>query len=466
MDQTLAAAALPAPVDDATAPRAAARATGRMRALGVLPGPRREPEPAAVVRAVRRLLLMAVAMAAATLAAPALGMQWGVGLSLVCLATAVAIELLPERAFAVVVAAGVAVMLQRSSLRFLGYELLMIGGAYALRRRPLALAALLVMGGIVIPKELFRRFYHQPFLHDWISQFMLTQLVLVCALWWCERRRNAAAEPRDVATWAALFLWPTSALNPLVVRPRELWRARDTSARPVLACAALLVAKAAALLALERAWPGARWTAHTPAQVEAMSPAGLWVVAGGSYLHLALTLSGGVDLVVLVARALGWPLPMPFRWALLAWNPVELWRRWGIYNRRVLLTLVYFPLGGSDRRRLLNVMLTFLASALVLHSGWLGSKYWEVGVGGWRDQMVYFSLQGLAVCACLVWWQWRGKDPAADRDLRWSRGRVAGTIATQAFSAWVHILVLAPHLDWQQRWRVMARCLLPGGSGG
>jgi hypothetical protein len=113
---------------------------------------------------------------------------------------------------------------------------------------------------------------------------------------------------------------------------------------------------------------------------------------------------------LLIGRVFGFPLPDPFRFPLLAWNPVELWRRWGIYNRHVLLQLVYFPLGGSRRRKYLNVMLTFLASALLLHSGWFGSKYWDVGAAGWRDQSIYFLLQGLGVCACLAVWEWTGKD--------------------------------------------------------
>jgi D-alanyl-lipoteichoic acid acyltransferase DltB (MBOAT superfamily) len=178
-----------------------------------------------------------------------------------------------------------------------------------------------------------------------------------------------------------------------------------------------------------------------------------------SYLFCALVLSGTADLVVVVARVFGWHLPHSFRWALLAWNPVELWRRWAIYNRRLLLTLVYFPLGGSERRRTLNVLLTFLASGLVLHSGWVGSKYWELGVGGWRDQSAYFLIQGLAVCGCLWFWRLTGKDPRSDRELRWSAPRVLGALATQAFSAWVHILVLAPQLEWSERWHLMARCL-------
>jgi hypothetical protein len=165
------------------------------------------------------------------------------------------------------------------------------------------------------------------------------------------------------------------------------------------------------------------------------------------------------DVAVVVARAFGVRLPHPFRLALLAWNPVELWRRWGIYNRKLLLKLVYFPLGGSDRHRYLNVMLTFLASALVLHSGWIGSRYWEIGAGGWRDESVYFALQGLAVCACLAWWQLRGKDPRADRALRWSPSRVVATVATQALSAWLHLIVLPQQVPWAERWRLMVRCL-------
>ena len=163
--------------------------------------------------------------------------------------------------------------------------------------------------------------------------------------------------------------------------------------------------------------------------------------------------------LLVLARLYGWNLPSPFRWALLAWNPVELWRRWGIYNRRLLLTTVYFPLGGAGRRRLLNVMSTFLASALVLHSGWFGSKYWEVGVGGWRDQSIYFLLQGTAVCACLTFWKLTGKEATSDRALRWSFGRLPAMLATQALSALAHVIVLGTALSLADRWRLIARCL-------
>ncbi|HSY39866.1 MAG TPA: hypothetical protein VLA79_10070, partial [Polyangia bacterium] len=145
------------------------------------------------------------------------------------------------------------------------------------------------------------------------------------------------------------------------------------------------------------------------------------------------------------------------------WNPVELWRRWGIYNRKLLLTLVYFPLGGRERHRTRNVLATFLASALLLHTGWFGSRYWAIGLGGWRDQTVYFLVQGLLVCGCLFYRDVR--DPHADRresadhTLRWSWSRAAGTVATQGASALAHVIILAHALPFAARFGLIARCL-------
>ena len=155
----------------------------------------------------------------------------------------------------------------------------------------------------------------------------------------------------------------------------------------------------------------------------------------------------------------GFPLPDPFRFPLLAWNPVEVWRRWGLYNRNFLLQVVYFPLGGSRRRKYLNVMLTFLASALLLHSGWFGSKYWEVGTAGWRDQSIYFLLQGIGVCACLAIWDWSG-DPARARAVpRFSFALIAAVVCTQAWNALIHVVILAPKIELAARARLIARCL-------
>jgi hypothetical protein len=104
-------------------------------------------------------------------------------------------------------------------------------------------------------------------------------------------------------------------------------------------------------------------------------------------------------------------------------------------------------------------MLTFLASALLLHSGWFGSKYWQVGTAGWRDQSIYFLLQGAGVCACLAVWDWTGKSARSRGAPRWSLALVAGVVGTQAWSALVHVIILAPKVEIADRVRLVARCL-------
>jgi len=194
--------------------------------------------------------------------------------------------------------------------------------------------------------------------------------------------------------------------------------------------------------------------------VARLGRAQLRLIVFGSYVELYLALAVTADVPVLLARLYGWSVPAPFRAALLAWNPVELWRRWGLYNRALLLQLIYFPLGGGERHRYRNVMLTFLGSALLLHSGWFGSKYWQVGAGGWRDETLYFLLQGLAVCACLRWVPRASSERApAPWGARWSWGRAAGIAATQTWSALVHVVVLAQGIDLATRGRLIARCL-------
>jgi D-alanyl-lipoteichoic acid acyltransferase DltB (MBOAT superfamily) len=245
-----------------------------------------------------------------------------------------------------------------------------------------------------------------------------------------------------------------------VYTPSDLFRARSLEARGVLTALLLVALKGLAHAALARWLPSASYGALDATRAATASRAELWGVVLVGYLDLALTLSGTADLAILVARLYGWPMASPFRWALLAWNPAELWRRWGLYNRKWLLQQVYFPLGGGTRHKVLNVMATFLGSALLLHTGWFGSKYWEVGPGGWRDETVYFLLQGTLVCGWLAFAAWRGNDSAkADHTLRLTWSRVLGTAATQTASAFVHVVVLAQAIPFGDRWRVMGRLL-------
>jgi hypothetical protein len=407
-----------------------------------------------------RALLAAAVLGALMFIGPQLGAVWSLAISITLFVGVVAVTALPAHAYWLAGLCGVAVLVQWTALRTSIYHLALVAGAFALRRRPPLLVPFLVMGVIVIPKELFRRHYHDSFLHDWVNPFLLAHLFLVVLTWWSTQRRGRANEP-GFGAWLCLLLFPAHPINPMIFAPGDVWRPRVAAARDVLSSLLILASKAVALWAITRFVPQGQ-LAQQNAEVlntGALSWGQLWGRVGLSYLVCALALSGSADVAVVLARLFGWRLRHSFRWALLAWNPVELWRRWAIYNRKVLLSLVYFPLGGGDRHRLLNVMLTFAASGLVLHSGWLGSRYWEAGPAGWRDQTIYFLLQGVAVCACLTFWRWRGKSADSDRDLRWSPGRVLGAVATQALSAWLHILILTPQLSLPERVRLMARCV-------
>ncbi|HEY0707317.1 MAG TPA: hypothetical protein VGG33_10985 [Polyangia bacterium] len=409
-----------------------------------------------------RVVVTRAATAAAVLFAlwwlgPQLGMIWKPVVPLTLFVGVVGIWCLPAHALWVAGLCGAAVLFEWGALRTFGYHILLIALTYAVRRKPWFLVSALLFGVIVLPKELFRLFYHQPFRHDWVNPFLLPHLFLVVLLWWSNERRGRITDT-GFSGWLCLLLFPSHPFNPLPFSPTDLWRGRSAATRDVLRGLGVLACKAAAMWLCMRLFPQGQLSQQSEEALLGASVPRLWFHVALSYLICALLLSGTADVAVVVARLFGWNLGHSFRWALLAWNPVELWRRWAIYNRRLLLTLVYFPLGGGNRHRSLNVMLTFAASGLVLHSGWLGSRYWEVGPAGWRDQTLYFLLQGAAVVACLQYWRWRGKDPAADRALRWSWGRALTTVLTQALSAWVHVIVLAPQVSLGVRLRLMLRC--------
>jgi hypothetical protein len=168
---------------------------------------------------------------------------------------------------------------------------------------------------------------------------------------------------------------------------------------------------------------------------------GVWVCLLASYLYWALLVSTKFNLMVALFRFFGLNVDDNFRWPLLATSPVQLWRRWNIYNRKLLLKFVYFPLGGNRRHVYPNILLTFLASALLLHTGFLGSPWLSVDPGQLRDWLLYFTAQGLLVCAA-YWWQNR---PFWERLPDVSRKALAGAgwAFTILSSAWLHVLPLA-----------------------
>jgi len=406
----------------------------------------------------RRAAVSALALFVLHFAGRQVGTYWSVRISVILLCGVVLLNLVPKYQFPIAVITGLTIFSQWSTTRFVFYHLILVVGAFGLRRRTWALVLYLAVGALIIPKQAFRLFYHWEFLHNWINSYVLGHVMLVTALWWMENRRGTLPETR-FWHWMTLFLFPTHPMNAMNYGPKHLWALRTADERSVLRALAVACGKAVALWALFRFLPGNRMIEQSAVALFDRSFLSLWGTVFHSYLVVALTLSGTADVVTVGARMLGWDLKHSFQFALLAWNPVELWRRWAIYNRRLLLILVYFPLGGSERHRMLNVMMTFWASGFLLHTGWFGSKYWGIGAGGYRDQMLYFTLQGVGVCACLWLWKLIGKDPRSDRELRLSPGRILCTIGTQAMSAWFHVLVMSQNISFGERWMLMARCL-------
>lgn len=393
---------------------------------------------------------------------PMLGMRLPMFPLLILAAGAIAVERAGTRAVEVTSIVGLLLLLSMNRI-YAVYHLGVVVALYLLRRRGPAMASALVVLAVFLPKYLFSAHHPTPRLYNWINEPSVALVLLVTLCWLRDRRDGrlpAGAERAGLLRWSAQFFFPGHAVNPLFFTAGDLFQARRLDPRAVVASATSIAAKAVVHVALLDLFPNATYVGLDSARVGALSWAGLWAVVLVGYVNLAIVLSGTADVAILLARLYGWPLQSPFRWALLAWTPVELWRRWGIYNRKVLLKLVYFPLGGR-RRRALNVMLTFLASAWVLHSGWFGSKYWLVGVPGWRDQAAYFLVQGALVCVWLaVGERWGPRsDSTQTPELRWSWGRLAGTAATQGAAALAHVIVLAQALPFGERFALIGRCL-------
>jgi len=408
---------------------------------------------------IRRAAFIALTVGGVAALGPRLGIDPPPLTLLVVALGALAVYLLPGRAFELTALAGALALGSRNPPYAL-FHLTLVAALFLARRSAIALAAVVGLLAIVLPKHLFAAHYHHPAVYGWINEPSLVLVLFVTAAWWRARRDGRlppGAETAPAFAWALPYLFPGHALNPMVYSPGDVFRRRVFDPRGVLVGLALVASKALAHTALVHWFAGVSFAALDPARLAAASRGRLWLTVAVGYLDLVVTLSGTADVAVLLARLYGWPMVSPFRFALLAWNPVELWRRWGIYNRKLLLSLVYFPLGGSRHHRARNVMLTFLASALLLHSGWFGSRYWAVGAGGWRDHTVYFLVQGLLVCGCLLVRDLRGG--ADDRALRWSWPRAAGTVATQAASALAHVIILAQALPFAARFGLIARCL-------
>jgi hypothetical protein len=411
--------------------------------------------------ALRAVALVGVTIAVVGFAGAAIGEVLPLRLLMILAAGALLAQAKPEWRVGIACCAGTLALATMNPV-FSLYFVALIAALAALRRRTVPFAIVLVAAAIIYPKWAFTRHYHDPGYWNWINEPSLTLVLFVSALWLRTRARPERGNPAphdDPLSFCLYYLFPSHAANPMLLSPALLSRERRIDVRATLTLLAWFAAKAVALVALRRLGPGAFLAGLGPADVDTVGVGALWGRVIASYLETFLTLAASADIPILIGRLFGFPLPDPFRFPLLAWNPVEVWRRWGIYNRNVLLQLVYFPLGGGRRHKYLNVMLTFLASALLLHTGWFGSKYWVVGTAGWRDQSIYFLLQGLAVCTCLAIWDSTGNHPRDRATPRLSFTLIAAVAGTQAWNALVHVVILAPNVPIADRARLIARCL-------
>jgi hypothetical protein len=404
--------------------------------------------------------LTATTLAVITLGAAGMGVSLPASLLVVWGAGALAAQGFPQARAGIAVVAGAAALAIVNPI-FSLYFFALIAALTWTRRRALPFAVVLAAAAIAWPKLAFSRHYHEPGYWNWLKEPNLAVALFLGALWWRSRadaRRTGVAPRTDALSFVLLYLFPSHATHPMVFGRALLARPPQVDARAIASQAAWFVVKVRALMGLRHLGPHIFLREVTAADVAQLSRAALWGIVLASYVETYLALAAGADIPVLVARLYGFALGNPFRAPLIAWTPVELWRRWGVYNRRLLLELVYFPLGGNQRHQYRNIALTFLASALVLHSGWFGSKYWVVGTAGWRDQTLYFGLQAIAVCGFLAWRDRRAPDPVTQPAPLWSWRRTVGLVVTQGWSALAHVVVLAQGIDLATRARLLARC--------
>ncbi|MEZ5405652.1 MAG: hypothetical protein R3F23_05580 [Verrucomicrobiia bacterium] len=366
----------------------------------------------------------------------------------------------PTHRLKIWISTGCAVWFLRNP-KFFFYWLGAVSVIYFMRNRR---GLVLLFGFLFIffwPKFIFYVAYSRPVWHSWLDASALAFLFLGGLYYWREKR-NQRIQPFSLSQWLGYFLFPSNPLNPINIAPSDFVDRQQNTIpyRAAWQALGLVACKVAAIKLIHfygdtliyKQWPietfAEKWFEFSRGKI--------WIMLSLTYVRYALWLSATADVVVFLARFFGLNLFYNYRWALLAWNPVELWRRWAIYNRRLLLKQVYFPLGGRTHRVYRNILLTFLASALILHTGWIGSRYLTVGNDMVWLYSAYFLMQGLAVCACVAFWNWNGKDPSSDRQFRWSWGRIATTLLTQGYAAWVHLLILCPYgTSWSTRVKAM-----------
>ncbi len=311
------------------------------------------------------------------------------------------------------------------------YPLLHYGGGW--RWKTHAFWAVLILTTLVIPKGLYYFGYQHAHTWSWISDIGLTGLLLRYAYYYYEFRRGLFEKPGYFEHLSYLAFIPQITAN-LNFSPSAQWKNHGNFPAVYKRGWLLLGVAVGKIIGFKiLSW----------VQLDIWSEqAGILTIWSGAiltYLKWYLWLSAHYDLSISLCRFLGADLAPNFKFPLLAPSFIEQWRRWNIYNRKLLLKFFYFPFGGKEHHRFRNVFIVFLASAVLLHSGWFASKWPTVNGEYLLAWLLFAFLQ--AVVVCINMWQ---RDRRGLDGHHWPTGvaYLKGLIVTQVTMCWLHLLIM------------------------
>ena len=152
----------------------------------------------------------------------------------------------------------------------------------------------------------------------------------------------------------------------------------------------------------------------------------------GYAIQVYCDFSGYSDVAIGAALLLGYRFKINFDAPYKSPNVAEFWRRWHISLSSWLRDYVYIPLGGgrvSKPRKYLNLWITMVVCGI-----WHGAAW---------SFVIFGVVQGLAVVATHVYYEWRGKR-LDESEGPLTLGRVISVLVTFLFISLSFVLIRAP----------------------